>query len=324
MPRPHRSLALLLTAALLLLGGCGGAARSQRVDAGAGATAGQGTSVPLPTLPPVAERHPEAYDASGCAQVGPDEVDCSATAADVDRAAAHPADGWRTLAGYVGPHYATEVVAGTVVLLDGTTTTATDGPWRATGLVRNDTTAPVTDVVVEATLLDASGSELGRARGDVPVDPIRPGEPAPFDVRADVPATAVAEVRWTVDFRPSDAADERLVELVTWWDRPADDPDAVDLYLYRDAPDGPRPYLLFGAITNHGAVELPSPTVVAAWTDGDGRVVAVAETAAVTDPVAATGGPPLAPGASADFLFVLDERPAAVDDGQVLLWAVGR
>lgn len=321
MPRPSRSSALALVLLAVLVAGCGRATDGS-VDA-AGAPGGREPSVPLPTLPSVAERHPDAYDAQGCTQVGPDEADCSASAAALDQAAAHPDDGWRTLAGFVGPHYATDVSAGTVVLLDGTTATATAGPWTATGLVRNDTAGAVTAVVVEVALLDAAGRELGVARDDVPVDPLRPGEPAPFEVESDVAADAVADVRWSITFEPAAAADERLVELVTWWDRRADDPEPVDLYLYRDEPGAPLPYLLFGAVTNHGTVALASPTVIAAWLDDAGRVVDVAETAAVTDPANGTGGPPLVPGASADFLFVLDGRPPAVDTGRVVLWAVG-
>jgi hypothetical protein len=137
---------------------------------------------------------------------------------------------------------------------------------------------------------------------------------------------AVVDVRWSITFEPAPGApDGRVVELVTWWDRAGDDPEPVDLYLYRDDPSTPLPYLLFGAITNHGGGDLTSPAVVAAWIDDQGRVVAVEETEAVTDPANVAGGRPLAPGGSADFLFVLDgTRPPAVDDARVMLWAVAR
>src|SRR5690606_13380677 len=122
-----------------------------------------------------------------------------------------------------------------------------------------------------------------------------------------------------------DPVDARVFELVTWWDRGSDDPEPVDLYLYRDEPNAPLPYLLFGALTNFSGVEAPSPVVIGAWLDEQGRVVAVEETEPITAQVAAPGGVRLAAVAPADFLFALGpERSPAVDAGQVMLWGASR
>lgn len=331
MPRPTRRFATLLPAlvvafALCLAVGCGSDAGDEVIGAGQAPEGGGAAAVPVPTLPSVVERQPAAFDAQGCAVTGPDEVDCSSTAADLDRVAAEPVDGWRTLAGFVGPHFVSEVSSGAVVLLDDTVTTSTAGPWTSLGLVRNETPGPVTDLVVEATLVGADGAELERVSHPVAVDPLRPGEPAPFRLESTTDVASVVDVRWSTTSEPAlDPVDMRVFELVTWWDRGSDDPEPVDLYLYRDEPNAPLPYLLFGALTNFSGVEAPSPVVVGAWLDEQGRVVAVEETEAITDPVAATGGVPLAAGASADFLFVLGpERSPAVDAGQVMLWGASR
>jgi hypothetical protein len=328
LPLPSRCFALLALALATALGlaGCGDAPTAPVETRGGAAPAADEST--LPTLPSVTERDPLLYDEAGCARTGPDEVDCSTTADDLDRALTGTAEDWRSLAGFVGPLYDPDAVSGQVVVLDQTVTAApADAPtWSAVGLVRNETGGSVDGVAVDATLLAADGTTLETVRAPALVSTLRPGEPAPFELVTEQPTALVAEVRWstTAEPRAADAPDARLLELATWWDRGADDPEPVDFYLYRDDVTEPLPYLLFGAVTNHGGADLASPMVVAAWMDADGRVVAVAQTDAITDPVAGVGGAALAPGASADFLFVLDERPAAVDVADVLLWGAPR
>lgn len=75
--------------------------------------------------------------------------------------------------------------------------TATSGAWRALGLVRNETTKEV-KAPLEATLLDAAGTVLDRPASEILVNPLRPGEPAPFDITSSVAGTAVDQVRWEV------------------------------------------------------------------------------------------------------------------------------
>jgi hypothetical protein len=325
---PSRCFALLAFALATALGlaGCGDAPSAPVETRGGASTAADDAT--LPTLPSVSDRDPLLYDEAGCARTGPDEVDCSTTAGDLDRALTGTDEDWRSLAGFVGPLYAPDAVAGEVVVLTQTVTASSSdaSTWSAVGLVRNETGGPVDAVVVEATLVAADGTALETVRSPALVSTLRRGEPAPFELATGQPAALVAEVRWSVTAEPSapDAPDTRLLEIATWWDRGADDPEPVDFYLYRDDVSRPLPYLLFGALTNHGAWDLESPVVVAAWMDADGRVIAVGETDAITDPVAGTGGPALAPGASADFLFVLDERPPAVDGADVLLWGMPR
>jgi hypothetical protein len=328
MPFPHsRRLRRFVVVGSLALGiaACAGGSSTEQVGLRGDPNSG-GTRVPLPTLPSIDVRQPGLYDDAGCAVIGPDVVDCGATAADADRAAADSVDGWRTLAGFVGPHSVTEVRVGDVALHDGSSTVSTDGPWRATGLIRNESSGPVTDVEVVATLVAADGSSLEDVRADVAVRPLRPGEPAPYELVSLVDAREVADVRWSIESTPaSDSPDARMLELVTWWDRPAGEAEPVDLYLYREEVGGPRPYLVFGGVTNYGASAIEAPSVIAAWLDDAGRVVAVADTDLVTDPVGATGGSPLAAGSSADFLFVIDRPDADVAEGaRLMLWAVGR
>jgi hypothetical protein len=153
-------------------------------------TSGEGAT--LPTLPPVAVRHPERYDRSGCARTSAGS-DCSSRATDIDRNLAGVAESdWRVLAGFVGTSWTTALGGRTSVLTDTVTeATSVEGWWVGRGLVRNDTTIPVGRVEVEATLLDHAGRVLGRVAASPALPVLRPGEPVAFELVAD-PASVEA------------------------------------------------------------------------------------------------------------------------------------
>ena len=120
-PRPRSVSAAL---ALLMVGLTGWAA--------AGAVPGGVRDEPtLPTLPPTDERFPALFDDRGCRRVDVGEVDCSATSEDLDAALAGSEDR-RQLEGFVGPHFTTDVGSDQVVVLAGTVTESTAGPWTGT------------------------------------------------------------------------------------------------------------------------------------------------------------------------------------------------
>ena len=275
---------------------------------------------PVPTLPPLEEREGDLYDDDGCLRVEVDESDCSTQAGDLDEALADDV-GTRHLAGYVGDHYADEVTDGDVVVLEETVGRSAGGPFAASGLVRNERSWAVGDVEVTARLLDAGGAELAVASADVPVTPLRPGEPAPFTVASDVPAESVAEIAWTVSAAPADdvAPAARDIELTTYWEEPGGARAPVSLYFYADPATPELPYLLFGGLTNRAGEDVAQPSVVAAWFDDAGRVVRVSR----VDAVAPDGSPAagLDDGGVADFLFV--EPGVGVPGPAVELWAAG-
>src|SRR5690606_13147386 len=110
-------------------------------------------------------------------------------------------------------------VTGEVSVLTDTVTAGGTDTWEAVGLVRNGTDAPVGEVVVTAALLDATGAEVAVAEGPAALPVLRPGEPAPFTLTADVAAAAVAEVRWSVGHAPATRAPGRDLELAVYWTR---------------------------------------------------------------------------------------------------------
>lgn len=308
-----------LAALALGLAGCG-----VRDDHTAGAVEGDERAT-LPTLPPAEERLDRLYDENGCLLLSDGPPDCGASAESLDEAlAGEGRAATRTLAGFEGPLFVTDVSRDSVLVLEDTVTATTAGAWRASGLLRNETTSPVLAPVVTATLRATDGTELAQARGAVAVAPVRPGEPAPFTIESDIDASTVAAVEWVVaDTGVEPTAGTRDLELTTYFVEPAGEREPLDLYLYRETGNGPRPYVLFGSVTDLAGIDTPRPTVVAAWLGEDGRVRAVTEAPAVDPDGSVTTA--LAPGGSADFLLRVDDSLAdGLDSSELLLWAVSR
>lgn len=305
----------LMATLVAVLAGCG-----VQSDHTAGASEGDDQAT-LPTLPPVEERLPGAYDEDGCLILS-EGRDCAASADQLDEALAGD-ESARTLSGFEGPLFVTDLSAGVVAVLTDTVRTATSGPWQAEGLLRNETTSPVIAPMVTAVLRGADGAELDRVTAAALVAPVRPGEPAPFTLVSDVEAAAVADVDWSVtDDGGEPPAGTRDLELTTYFAEPAGTREALDLYLYQETGRGPFPFVLYGSITDGADVDAVQPTVVAAWLDDDGRVRAVAESAAV-DP---DGRPSqtLAPGELSDFLLTVSGDADGLDSAPLLLWATSR
>lgn len=302
-------------AVLALLAGCG-------VRADHTADAGEGDAeATLPTLPPVEERLPESYDADGCLILS-QGVDCGATAEQLDEALTGD-ESARTLAGFQGPLFTTDVSADELSVLQDTVDVTGTGAWRAQGLVRNETTSPALAPTVTAVLRDAAGAELDRLDAAALVTPVRSGEPAPFVLESEVDAGTVASVDWSV----ADAGGEpvpgtRDLELSVFYTEPAGAREPLDTYLYADEGAGPFPFVLMGSMTDLADVDAPNPTAVAAWLGTDGRVRAV-----TTGAAAGTDGEPaaaLVPGGIGDFALVVDGDAAGLDAAPLLLWGMSR
>jgi hypothetical protein len=233
---------VVITAALLLAACAGDGAE---VTAGAGTDRAQTESVGTPP-PPAA----------------PQTVD--------------DAMAWIDVEGFSGAQWATVLTGDVAVVGSSVVVAPIGGNWAATGLVRNASAATVGDVTVTATLIDAAGETLAAPSAEVAVDPLRPGEPAPFSVGGDVVAGDVAQVAWSVDAAPTDGTGSRALSMATFWQRGYGDPRPVDHYLYRDEASE-HPFVMVGSVTNTGLSPILDPALVVAWVDADGRVLAVAE-----------------------------------------------
>lgn len=312
-------MALASFAAIALgLAGCG-----VRGDHTAGAVEGDERAT-LPTLPPAEERLDRLYDENGCLLLSDGPPDCGASAESLDEAlAGEGRDATRTLAGFEGPLFVTDVSGDSVLVLEDTVTAATSGAWQASGLLRNETTSPVLAPVVTATLRAADGTELGQARGEVAVAPVRPGEPVPFTIESDIDAGTVAAVEWAVaDTGVEPTGGTRDLELTTYFVEPAGSRDPLGTEIFEESGRGPFPHVVYGSVTNLADVDAPRPTVVAAWLDDGGRVRAVTQSAAVT----LEGGAvqTLPPDGLADFVLSVESDAEGLDAAPMLLWAVSR
>lgn len=272
----------------------------------------------LPELPSVADQVDGLYDDDGCLQTGPDEVDCSVRAAEVDAALSEggPAE-TRHLEGFVGSRWLGRVDGGGPTVVPASVERSGTGAFVATGLARNESSVVLATIEVTARLLDAAGEELAVVTAPSPVHDVRPGEPAPFRVHADVDAATVARIEWTAAGGVSGDPAHRALSWTSYWERP-EGGDPVDLYLYRDGR-GPRPHLVFGSVASVGADPVGHPEVVVGWLSPDGRLIGL-----VTAPVRGPDGGPLAvlaAGGAADAMVVAEVTPPA--GAEVLVWAQG-
>ena len=210
------------------------------------------------------------------------------------------------------------------VLVD-SVTTAANGGWWALGLVTGAGSDPATTAVVTAQLRGAGGSVLATVSGDVLVAPLRPGEPGPFRIDAPgVPAEAVVDVVWSVaNGAAASSFSQRSMGIEVYWTRPAGG-RPVDVVGHADGGGAGAPLVTYVGVASTSATPTVAPAVVAAWLDGQGRVVALA-TADVLAPGTADPVGELAPGARADAVVLLG-GPVAGSLAEVtpLLWATGR
>lgn len=210
-------------------------------------------------------------------------------------------------------------------VLEDSVTSATNGGWWALGLVVGAGSDPATAVVVTAQLRGAGGSVLATVSGDVLVAPLRPGEPGPFRIDAPgVPAEAVVDVVWSVaNGAAAPSFSQRSMGIEVYWTRPAGG-RPVDVIGYADGGGAGAPLVTYVGVASTSATPTVAPAVVAAWLDGQGRVVALA-TADVLAPGTADPAGELAPGARADAVVLLG-GPLAGSLAEVtpLLWATGR
>ena len=269
----------------------------------------------LPELPSVADQVDGLYDAEGCLTTGSGEADCSVRADEVDEALSHgPASEPRQLQGFVGSHWLGQVTGTGPEVVAATVTTATSGTFRADGLVRNHGAVIVDTVEVTARLVGVDGAELAVVSATSPVHDVRPGEPVPFTVTAEVDVASVDHVEWSAAGGIEGDESARALAWTPDWERAVGgDPGA--LYFEHAA----RPYLLFGSVASVGDTAVAGPEVVVGWLDADGRLVRTLS-AHVVGPDGDTLAE-LAAGGAADALLGADVDPPV--GGEALVWVQG-
>jgi hypothetical protein len=250
----------------------------------------------LPELPTVEERHPEVHDKYGChigftpenkahcrTQKAEEKAKSKAalTTAEREKLLASPEklNYEKVLRGFSGPYYTPLPSANAAVVLGETVTTSAtpSGNFTAVGLVRNETLEPITAVTVTAKLLNKGGRVLAQENTQALVEPLRPGEPGPFQLTSPVAFKDVAQVQWSAEWRAEEDKSKlawRDVEIIgrnwgsslPWGNRDRDDHDTAAV--------PPYPHLEIGHVKNLSGKDIPNPRMVMAWfkeiTRGDG------------------------------------------------------
>lgn len=163
-------------------------------------------------------------------------------------------------------------------VLERSVTATIEGKWRAWGLVRNEFFRNVGTVLVKARLFAQDGTLLAQPSATVLVDPLRPGEPGPFQISSTVGAAKVARVEWTAAAGQPNPRASRDLDIDVYWQVPF----GVSEWKGVKREDPPYPHLMAAGARNAG-VPLADATLVVAWVQqdpngGDKRIVWLEET----------------------------------------------
>lgn len=225
--------------------------------------------------------------------------------------------------GYVGPWFARPTDGGKPSIISDSIYFSKSGQWAASGMLRNEGTRHLANVTVEAMLhLVGAKAEVIPVLATVPIEPLRPGEPAPFYLSFDVPVEVVRSVTWSVSAATvaDELTDTRRLELETFWTRPYGDGPRHDGYPLTDRIEPPYPYVLFGGLQSRAQSAFSEVVVWLAFIDDQERVRFV-ERAHIVGP---TNGDTVKPGSARDFLFVENDELTGenLNDLRVAFWAV--
>lgn len=220
-------------------------------------------------------------------------------------------DSFKTLLGYSGPFFNTDLIDGRVAVLEDTVYTWPQKSWQVTGLIRNQSCSPIRIVSLSAHLLGSSGKSIGVVTADVPLSEVRPGEPVPFIAGAFLNRSDVKSIEWNVQYIDSSPTAQRNF--------------AFDLYEARAVSDGSA-YSLFGTLKNVGSDTADKARVLAAWLDADGRVIHVAfpSLRLISDPSQVRDTVQLTPNDLEDFFYTSNDSTliSRLHESGVAIWGV--
>jgi hypothetical protein len=94
-----------------------------------------------------------------------------------------------------------------------------------------------------------------------------------------------------------------VISVAVYWTRPNGTARPIDIPAYRDQPNGPYPYVLYGSVTNAGGKPLAQPKVTVDWYANGGSIHQATVSVLDAQGVALDH---LDPGASGDLLVVVD------------------
>lgn len=244
-------------------------------------------------------------------------------------------DAFRDLPGYRGPYYRadvsdlnrTDVSGHEVVVLPQTLFQWRTSDWKVSGLIRNETGSDVNVTAVTARLLDSRGNGLGAAAAWVPLDRLRPGEPAPFVVTTAIPANSVSSIDWSIEQVPS-APPNRPFQIIPFWTQPFGDRQRHTGYPFADPANPPYPYVVFGSLRNTSSATVDAARLLGAWLDEKGRVVYVDWLSFIpaTDLAQRQESITLPPGQGQDYIYQSIEPAvgAQLSKAALALWGMTR
>ncbi len=222
-------------------------------------------------------------------------------------------DATKVLLGYDGPYYNNQSVKGGINILPSTLYTWHGDSWKVTGMIRNETCKTTRITLLRARLLGLKGETLETVSAQVPLDELRPGEPAPFIAESlDVSQETVAKVVWEIETTPSSGLFRDFKIRI-------DEAETIH---------GGATYSLFGLIENSSRSSAGRAHVLAAWINTKGEVVFVASPMIrlIKDPNQLKPDASIAPGDQEDFIYQSDDPglKKILSQSRVAVWGISQ
>ena len=141
-----------------------------------------------------------------------------------------------------------------------------DGIFHIVGEIENNSSVPLNQIVVTATLYSEDGSVLGTMSTNSILETLMPGQKGPFDLIVfDNTVSKIYEYSLTAKYKPTDSKTESL--------------EILSSNAKRDMVDN---FIISGTVTNHDQRTANTVVVIATLYDRDGKVVAAGR--AYTEP----------------------------------------
>ncbi|WP_053368058.1 hypothetical protein [Bacillus sp. FJAT-27245] len=225
---------------------------------------------------------------------------------------------FRTFPGFSGP-YAIELIDGDKVkIVKDSINVLEKENWSVLGLVRNETTDLIGEVIITATLKNKNGIIIEKVVGKTLIDNIRPGEPAPFKLQSKALTEDVASIEWSTRHTNAKNNIKRDLNITPSWELPFGVEKVGNYQRY----DAPYPYLLHVSFDNLGG-EIKDANLVVAWLTPEGKVSWIEESS--LDKKGYANGVPV--DGSADFnLIKVDNSNVGplLSEHQFITWAEGK
>lgn len=227
-----------------------------------------------------------------------------------------------SLLGFEGKYYLDTVNGETVNVVEESLNieASKEGLWQVKGLIRNERLTPISNAIVNLTLFGLDKEIVEQLQVNVPLEFIRSGEPAPFEIISSSKFDQVGSYYFTVKFNEVNSTRDfnRGLVLSTFWKL------QYGQTHYKQVPrddDPDYPYVLSVGFQNMESYIKDSKLHVA-WLNDKSQVIHIEE--AKLDDLFLSGFDKYASGSYKNIVIHDSEIAKRINDSEYILWGIGK